>query len=124
RPVAALLVLVPDDVVRAGDHAGRATGAEPGVDHLGEQLRPLVGPPTLLACEVGGWRRLVAAGVDRWVGDRHGVDGTTTATDPQQAHPGGRVHAAPCGRWEAPSPVLQRAADARSCAAGGGAFWQ
>ena len=40
-PVDALGVVVAEHVVGAGDDAGRAPGAEPGRDDLGEQLGPL-----------------------------------------------------------------------------------
>ena len=44
RLVAALGVVVADDVVGARDHATRAAGAQAGVDDLVVQLLPLVGP--------------------------------------------------------------------------------
>ena len=64
RLVLALFVLVPDDVVRAGDDAPGAAGAQPGGDDLGVQLLPLRGPPLGLA-----------SGRRRWcvLSDRHGA---------------------------------------------------
>ena len=44
RLVAALVVVVADDVVRAGDHAAGAAGAEPRGDDLVVELLPLGGP--------------------------------------------------------------------------------
>ena len=41
----ALLVLVADDVVGAGDDAAGATGAQTGGDHLLVELLPLRRPP-------------------------------------------------------------------------------
>ncbi|CAB4324441.1 unannotated protein [freshwater metagenome] len=42
--VPAGLVVVPDDVVRTGDHATGTAGTEPGGDDLAEELLPLEGP--------------------------------------------------------------------------------
>ncbi|WP_421122053.1 hypothetical protein ACE2AJ_16005 [Aquihabitans daechungensis] len=67
--VAAFLVLVPDDVVRAADHAGRAAGAQPGGDDLVVQLLPLVRPPALFTGEEGlGGGGVTGGGI----GHRHG----------------------------------------------------
>jgi hypothetical protein len=57
RLVLALLVLVADDVVRAGDHAARAAGAQAGGDDLGVELLPLRGP----AAGLGAWVLVSAA---------------------------------------------------------------
>ena len=51
RDVLALLVLVADDVVGAGDDAAGAAGAQAGRDDLGVELLPLRRP----ALGLGGW---------------------------------------------------------------------
>ncbi len=58
RPVAALFVVVSDDVMGACDHTTGAAGAQVGVDHLALQLLPLVAP-------AGGLNFLESCRVDR-----------------------------------------------------------
>ena len=77
RSVAALLVVVSDDVVRARDDTGRTAGAQTCVDHLGEKLGPLVGPTSLFALQRSGDGRdrslgWGGSGVELRFGDRHG----------------------------------------------------
>ena len=56
RLVAALCVVVAEDVVRAGDHAAGAAGAQPGGDDLVVELLPL-GRPAPGGQHVGGRHR-------------------------------------------------------------------
>ena len=79
--VAALRVVVADDVVGAGDHATSASGAEPGVDDLGLQLLPLVRP--------SGGRRCFEL-----FRERHGGNLTPTASCGGREAVGGAVCAA------------------------------
>ena len=60
--VLALLVLVADDVVRAGDHAAGAAGAQPGGDDLGVELFPLRGPALRLGVGGGGAESVTVMG--------------------------------------------------------------
>ena len=66
RLVRARRVLVADDVVRAGDHAAGAPGAEPGGDDLVVELLPLERPALLLP------RRQGVRARGRVVRDGHG----------------------------------------------------
>ena len=108
RVVLAGLVAVADHVVRAGDDAAGAAGAQPAGDDLLVELLPLEGPAGLLGGRRGGRRRGccgVAHGSDGTagpVGGRCGPPGASAAVTPAEPSPdsirarnpgGGRSHA-------------------------------